>query len=217
MSKEIVLEAAARPESGSGPAGRLRREGRVPAVVYGHGVTPKPVSVDARALRAALHTDAGLNALITLNVEGETHLAMVREPQINPIRSSLNHVDFLIVNRNEEIAAEVPLTIVGEAEGVKRGGGVLEHHLFALHVKATPDKIPTHLDIDISALGVGDSLHVRDIALPAGVSTDLDPETAVLMVDVPRVVAAATPAEGEVVEGEAVAAETPAAEAPAEG
>src|SRR4051812_20433369 len=114
MSKEIVLEAESRPESGSRPAGRLRRQGRVPAVVYGHGVTPLSISVDAKQLRTALRSESGMNALITIKIGSDSHLALAREPQVNPVRGAIEHVDFLIVNRNEEVTAEVPLILVGE-------------------------------------------------------------------------------------------------------
>jgi large subunit ribosomal protein L25 len=220
MSKEILLQAESRNEHGSRPAGRLRREGRVPAVIYGHGVSPISVSVDAKQLRNALRTESGMNALITIKVGSDSHLALAREPQVNHVRGTLEHVDFLIVNRNEEVTAEVPLTLVGEAEGVKRGGGVLEHHLFSLPVRATPDKIPPHIEIEISHLAVGDSLHVHEIKLPEGVAADIDGDTTVVLVDVPRVVVTEEPEaateEGAEAEGAEAAAPAAEGEAPAE-
>ncbi len=220
MAKEVVLDAEARPDSGSRIAGRIRREGKVPAVIYGHGIAPKSIAVDARALRGALHTEAGLNALINLKVGKESHLALAREPQRDPVRGTIQHVDFLVVNRDEEVTAEVPITLIGEAEGVKRGGGVLEHHIFTLPVKATPDKIPSHVELDISEMNVGDSLRVSDIKLPTGVTTGMEAEEMVVMVDIPRVVAEPEPevteeAVEEGAEGAEPTSETSASETPA--
>src|SRR2546423_13625523 len=109
---EIVLAAEAGRPVGSRPSGRLRHSGRIPGIVYGHGVDPLPVAVDGRDLRHALSTEAGLNALLNLQVDGTTHLTMAREIQRDPVRGTVTHVDFQIVRRDEVMAADVPVTLV---------------------------------------------------------------------------------------------------------
>jgi len=217
---EITLVAEAGRPSGTRPARRLRHEGRVPAVVYGPGVAPIPVSVSARDLRAALSTDAGLNAVLSLRVEGQQFLTMARELQRHPVRGSVTHVDFQVVDPNREVTADVQITLVGEAIEVTRGDGVIEQQMFALTVRARPADIPTHFEVDISELVIGSAVRVSDITLPAGVTIDVDPESIVVAGQPPRVQAVEeAPAEGEEAEGEAAAGEegAPAAEASAGG
>ena len=217
---EITLVAEAGRPSGTRPARRLRHEGRAPAVVYGPGVAPIPVSVSARDLRAALSTDAGLNAVLSLRVEGQQFLTMARELQRHPVRGSVTHVDFQVVDPNREVTADVQITLVGEAIEVTRGDGVIEQQMFALTVRARPADIPTHFEVDISELVIGSAVRVSDITLPAGVTIDVDPESIVVAGQPPRVQAVEeAPAEGEEAEGEAAAGEegAPAAEASAGG
>src|SRR5438067_9811576 len=133
---EISLVAEVGRVPGSRPSSRLRAAGRIPGVVYGHGIEPLPVSVEARALRGALTTDAGLNALLSLNVSGTTHLTMAREIQRHPVRGTLMHVDFQVVRRDEVLAADVPVVLVGQAEDVARNDGVVEHQLYSLTINA---------------------------------------------------------------------------------
>ncbi|HUI02532.1 MAG TPA: 50S ribosomal protein L25 [Acidimicrobiales bacterium] len=218
---EITLVADTGRLSGTRPARRLRHEGRVPAVVYGRGVGPIAVSVSARELRAALSTDAGLNAVLSLQVDGQQFLTMARELQRHPVRGTLTHVDFQVVDPNREVTADVQITLVGEAIEVIRGDGVLEQQLFSLPVRARPADIPTHLEVDVSELTIGAAVRVSDIALPATVTTDVDPEAVVAAGQPPRVQAAEeAPAEGEEAAGEeAAGGEEGAApaEAPAAG
>lgn len=206
---EYTLTAESGRQTGSRPSGRLRSAGRIPGVLYGHGTEPQSLSVDARELRLALSTDAGLNQLLNLEVEGTSHLALARELQRHPVRHTVTHVDFLIVRRDEIISADVPLTLVGEAKEVETARGLIEQPLTSLTVNATPAAIPPGIEIDISALVVGDAIRVGDIQLPDGVTTDVDPEEAV-------VVAAASTVAAEVAEEEAAGAEGEAAEADAE-
>ncbi len=178
---EITLVAEPGRPVGSRPAGRLRAAGRIPGVIYGHGTDPLPVSVDGRDLRAALTTDSGLNALLALKVGDETHLTLAREIQRHPVRSTVTHVDFLIVRRDEVVSAEVPVVLLGEARLVAQANGVIEQPLTSLTVNALPGAIPSHIEIDISALAIGDQVRVGDISLPAGVTTDVDPEEALVI------------------------------------
>src|SRR5947209_19567490 len=142
---EITLHAEAGRTTGTRPSGRLRSEGRIPGIVYGHGMSPMPVSVDGRALRSALTTDAGLNALLSLTVAGTTHLTMAREIQRHPVRGTVIHVDFQVVRRDEVLAADVPVVLIGEAEEVRRNAGLVDHQLYTLTINATPDRNPNQI------------------------------------------------------------------------
>ena len=181
---------------GSSESRRLRRAGKVPAVLYGHGIEPIDVAVGGRELRAALTSDSGLNALISLDVEGTKHLAMARQLQRHPVRRSIDHVDFVVVRRDEIISAEVPVHLLGEAEKVERVDGMVEHTLFALMVHAKPADIPAAIEVDISGLAVGDVIRVGDLKLPGGVTTDVDPDEPVVAGATTRM-AAETEAEEE--------------------
>lgn len=178
---EIQLVAETGREAGTRSSKRLRREGKIPGVVYGHGQEPLAVAVDARELRHALNTEAGVNALINLNIDGSSTLTMPRVLQRHPVRNSVTHVDFQVVRRDEVMAADVPFTLVGEAKEVTNNDGVVEQALFALTIHATPSAIPSHIEIDISGLTIGDAIRVGDLKLPAGVTTEVDPEEAIVV------------------------------------
>ncbi|HET7489945.1 MAG TPA: 50S ribosomal protein L25 [Acidimicrobiales bacterium] len=209
---EITLPVESGRPTGSRASGRLRAAGKIPGVIYGHGLEPVSVAVDARALRLALSTEAGMNALLNLQVGGSSHLTMARELQRHPVRHTVTHVDFQIVRRDEVMAADVPINLVGDAEEVHRGDGIVDQQLFALTVHATPVHIPNVIEVDVSGLTIGDTVRVSDLRLPAGVTTEVDPEAAVVVAQPPRV---AEEAEGEEAAGEAPAeggGEAPAAE-----
>lgn len=171
---------------------------------------PVSISVAGRDLRAALMTDSGLNALLELQLDGEKHLAMAKQIQRHPVRSTVIHVDFLIVSRDEVVSAEVAVNLVGEATELHRAQGVVDQSVFTLTVHATPDKIPHQIDIDISELNIGDTIRVSDLTLPEGVSIDLDPEFSLVVGQPPQVSESDLVSEEETAEGEA-------AEAAAEG
>ena len=233
MPSEVRLTASPRTASGSRAAGRLRREGLVPAVVYGHGADPVSVAVVHRELRAALSTEAGSNALLDLEVEGEAVLALVKEMQRDAVRNVVTHVDFIRVSRDEAVTVEVPIHLEGEASEVTAGGGTLDQQLFNLAVTATPGNIPAAITYDVSGLTIGDSVRVGDLSLPAGVTTDVEPEEPVAVAQVSQAAqeaealdieaaAALEAEEGEAAEGaevpEAASAEAPPGdEAPSEG
>jgi large subunit ribosomal protein L25 len=184
MPSEVSLTASPRTASGSRAAGRLRREGLIPAVVYGHGADPVSVSVVHRELRNALSGEAGSNALLDLQVEGEAVLALVKEMQRDAVRNEVTHVDFIRVSRDEAVTVEVPIHFEGEASEVTAGGGTLDQQLFNLTVTATPGNIPSAITVDVSGMTIGDSVRVSDLTLPAGVTTDVDPEEAVAVAQV---------------------------------
>ncbi len=214
---EITLTAETGRPTGSRPTRRLRAEGKIPGVVYGHGADPLPVTVGAREFQVALSGEAGLNTLLALRVDGTDHLTLARDIQRHPVRNVVTHVDFLIVRRDEVISAEVPVTLVGEAIEVAHGDGVVEQQLFALHLKAKPADIPAAVELDISALTIGATLHVSDISLPSGVQLESDLELPVVAGLPPRVAAVAA-GEGAEEGAEAPAGEAaPAAEAEPSG
>lgn len=183
---EIQLVAAVREDRGSRPARRLLRAGSIPGVVYGHGVEPVPVAVEARALRSALSGEAGVHALLDLDVAGTHHLVIARELQRDPVRQTVAHVDFQVVRRDEVVSAEIALDLEGEALGVTRAGGTVEHLVLSVTVRAKPAEIPTRLVLDVSGLEIGSALHLGDVALPPGVALEGDPETAVVVAHPPK-------------------------------
>jgi large subunit ribosomal protein L25 len=210
---EVSLVADVGRVKGSSESRRLRRAGKVPAVLYGHGIEPIDVAVGSRELRAALTSDSGLNTLISLDVDGKKHLAMARQLQRHPTRRSIDHVDFVIVRRDEVITAEVPVHLIGEAEAVERADGMVEQQMFALEVHAKPADIPNAIEVDISGLAIGEAIRVGDLKLPSGVTTEVDPEEPVVAGATTRM-AAETEAEEEAAaaaaedEGDAAAAGT---------
>lgn len=207
---EFILQADPDRPVGTSPAKRLRAEGKVPAVVYGPGVDAFPVTVQGRDLRSALTTDAGLNAVLSLRVDGKRYLTMARELQRHPVRGTVIHVDFQVVDPEREISADVPITLVGEAVELHRADGVLDQQLFSLPVRARPADIPTHLEVDISEVVIGSAVRVSEIALPEGVTIDVDSESVVVAGQPPRV-QVAEGAEGEAAEGEGAGGEAGAA------
>src|SRR5437764_5029770 len=210
---EIPIAAEAGRLVGSPQSRRLRSAGKVPAVVYGHGVDPLPLAVDAKDLRAALTTDAGLNALLALKVDGATHLTMAKVVQRHPVRGTVAHVDFQIVRRDEVVTAEVPIVLVGEAVQVHRDDGHVDHQLFTIAVHAVPGRIPNVVEVDVSELTIGQTIRVAELSLPSGVTSDVDPEATVVVGQAPQVSEADLVPEGA--EEEAAAEE--GAEAVAEG
>jgi len=194
---EIVLTAETGRETGSPSSRRIRKEGKIPAVVYGLGVDPLAVAVEWRSLRQALTTDAGLNALINLDIDGDTQLSIVKDLQRDPVRREVTHVDFLRIDRDAEISVEVPIVLTGEADAVERENGNVTHALFALLITAKPDAIPNEIAVDISALEIGDAIRVEDLRLPDGVTTDADPEESVVSAQAQTLEALPEPTEGE--------------------
>jgi large subunit ribosomal protein L25 len=208
---EIALAVQAGRQRGSAAARRLRRDGKVPGVLYGHGVEATAVAVDARELRNALTSEAGINALLSLQLDGTSHLAMARQLQRHPVRGGLEHVDFVIVRRDEVVTADVAIELVGEAEAVNREGGLLDQSMFSLTIAALPGSIPPKIEVDVSGLAIGDAIRLSDVRLPEGVTTEVDGETPVVIAQAPQAVELPEAGEGE--EGE----EAAEGAAPAEG
>ena len=171
-----LVKAVTGRELGTRPSRRLRRTGRVPAVVYGMGSEPLTVSVDKTDLRVALNTEAGLNALITLDVEGGRQLSIVKDLQRHPVRRDVLHVDFLRIDADQEVEVDIPLVLTGEAKKVTQASGMVDQVMHHLPVLAKPADIPVEVTADVSDLEVGSSLRVSDIEFPAGVTPAGDPD-----------------------------------------
>jgi large subunit ribosomal protein L25 len=178
--RQIRLEAEPRTSSGSGAARALRRDGKVPAVIYGFGEPATAVQLNLRDVQAMLKEHSE-HALVNLIVAGASENVVVRELQRESVRRRLLHVDFQRVHLDEEISVDVEVILDGTPVGV-REGGVLEFFARTLHVRALPAALPDALRIDVSALGIGDAIHVRDLPLPDGVTVETDPDTVVVTV-----------------------------------
>ena len=196
----ITLKAQDRTEFGKGSARQARRAGQVPAVVYGHGTEPRHLLLEEHATRLALRSND--NALVELDIDGgETLLALAKDVQRHPIRPGVQHVDFLLVDRNERVDVEVPVTVIGEAAP----GTIHMIEAATVMVSAPAVSVPEAIEVDITGVAAGTVLTVADIALPQGITAVSDAETAVVNVanehavasEVPEVVPAEGDAEAE--------------------
>lgn len=181
---EVKLKATTRDGAGKGGARKIRAQGRVPAILYGRGMEPVAIAVDRRDFVTALHTDAGMNVLLDIELDGKTTLALTRELQRDPVKGTLLHADFVKVDRKTAIEVEVPIVLTGEAQGVKEGGA-LEHPLFAVSVRCLPTDVPEQVEADVSALAIGDSLRVEDLPKSDTYEILVDPDTVVASVAAP--------------------------------
>jgi large subunit ribosomal protein L25 len=199
---DITLATEPRTVRGSRPSGRLRREGKVPAVVYGLGADTVSITVPSRELQHILAGESGANTLITLDVDGQSVLTLARQIHRHPTRGELVHVDFIRIDRDVAVSAEIPIHLIGEATGV-RDGGLLEQLLFHLTIEAMPGNIPVSIEIDVTELAIGDQLRVEDIPLSEGVETQAEADFVVAQVAAPRIATEAEEGEeGEGAEGE---------------
>lgn len=177
-----TLTVKLRSNIGSGFAKKARRGGTIPAICYGGGKDPVNLHVVPAELQKSLDPKKGRNTLLRLNVEGtkDTLTVLVKDAQRHPLRGDLVHVDFLRVQLDKPVKATVPLHLVGKAEGVKAGGQM--HQVYrTIDLLSLPDKIPTHIDLDVTALNIGQSIHVADVKMPEGVKAAL-PGTVTLCV-----------------------------------
>lgn len=194
----VKLSAASRTSTGKGVARSLRRTGRVPAVIYGHGRDPQALDVEASAVSRLLDQIGGETVLIDVAIDGVAPVkAVVREVQRNPIRrSDVIHLDLYAVVADEPIQVDVPVHIVGNADGVRNQGGVLDHHLHRLTVRCLPANIPEHIEIDVTPLQVGQAIHVHEISV-ANAEFMHEPNVAVVSVLAGRIEEAPAAASGE--------------------
>jgi len=171
---QVTLSATTSREKGSRNSRRLRTAGSIPGVVYGPGVSPLPIAVDAKDFRTAVSGEQGLNSLIELDADGQKFLVMARELQRHPVRGTVAHIDFQVVDPNSTVIAEVPLHVIGDAVEVRHADWEVDQQMFSLEISTRPDRIPTHIDIDISDLKVGGAIRVSDVILPEGVAPAVD-------------------------------------------
>lgn len=201
--KSVPLKAYSRTQTRRGGVKKLRGAGRVPAVIYGRQAKPQNLEINAKEIGELILHSASENLLVDLSVENDARakrLALVQEIQHHPLDGKVLHVDFHEVAENEKVTVMVPVETVGEAIGVKTGGGVLEHVLFKLKLRALPKDLPEQIVIDVSHLELGKAIHLGEIKLPANVEVIGDKNIPVVAVALPRTeeeeTAATTPAEG---------------------
>ena len=191
------LTATACATSGKGAARSLRREGSVPAVIYGHAREAQSLAVPSRDLEKLLGTIAAGSTVVELAIDGKTSRTLIREIQRHPFKRHVLHVDFQELVAGEKITVMIPLVLHGVPEGVRLGGGILEQMMREIEVEVDPANIPNHIDVDVSHLVVGHSIHVGELNIPAGVTVLADEEAPVALVQISRAAIEAEPAAAE--------------------
>ncbi|MDP3804876.1 MAG: 50S ribosomal protein L25 [Candidatus Omnitrophota bacterium] len=222
--EKVILKAAVRSATGKKVAKDLRAKGIIPANVYKAGKGALSLQVSMEAFNEVLHTKAGENVIITLNISGEgspkDKTVLIKEIQRQPVRDTILHVDFNEISLTETLKVNVPLVSRGEAVGVKIDGGVLEHVIRELQIECLPTAIPEKIEADVSSLKIGDAIHVKDVKIPEGIKVLNDPELIAMIVKPPKVEAPKEEVAEESVEPELIrkkkedALEAEAAEAP---
>ena len=202
MSSQVTLRAETGRATGSRESRRLRRTGQVPAIVYGKSLDPINIAVDAHDLHMALHTEAGANALINLEIEGQDELlALARVIERHPFRNEYRHIDFVTVSIDETVQAEVVIHFLGTPVGVEEGG-VFSPSKTHVVVETLVTSIPSGIELDISGVALGDALRIADLPELEGVTYTEDPETVLMSVTAPAAEIEEEPEEGEEIEGE---------------
>ena len=201
----VNLSATARTDRGKGAARKLRSSGQVPAIIYGSAREAQALAINEKDLDRLLGTIAAESTVIELGVDGgRPTKTLIREIQRHPFKRMILHVDFQELVAGQKVTVNIPLVLVGTPEAVRLGGGVMDQVLRELEIEVDPSNIPNHIDLDVSNLELGHSLHVSDLQLPPGVVSQDDPETTIVVLSIPRAVVE-TPAAG--VEAVAEAAE----------
>jgi large subunit ribosomal protein L25 len=199
--ERVKLEVRVRETRGDGPARRMRAEGLIPGVLYGRAKTPHVIEVEERELRRALHGPGGMHTILDVVVgeQATAHPSVVKDFQQHPVSGRLLHIDLQEVRLDQPITVAVSVHLLGESPGAKEGG-ILSQQIREVNVEALPMEVPEHLELDISALQMGDSLRVADVPPIEGVTYLDDPDTVLVTVMVPRAIEVEEPVEGE--EGE---------------
>jgi len=196
------LAATPRSATGKGAARSLRRDGQVPAVIYGHAREPQSLAINTRELERLLGRISAENTVIELTLDGRTARTLIREIQRHPFKRSIIHVDFQELVAGEKVTVNVPIVVIGTAAGV-REGGILDQIMRELSVEVDPANIPSRIEADVSELTIGHSIHVRDLSVPGGVTVLDDEDATVLVVSAPKTVVETVEApEAEVVTAE---------------
>lgn len=194
--ERITLNAEKRSRAGKGIARSLRREGKVPAVIYRAG-DALPIQMNRKELSRFIQANAGEQVMVDLRFpDGDSKMALVKEYQLDPVRGELLHSDFFEVSLSEEVRVTVHIVTRGEAIGVKRDGGILQHGIRDIEIQCLPDRIPGHIEVDVSGLETGDGIHVSDLALGEGIKVLTDLGEIIVTVTSPIVEEAAPAAEG---------------------
>ena len=204
--EQIQVEAKPRQETGKEAAKRLRSKGLIPAVVYNKGKSSIPLAISEIDLISALHTSAGENVIIDLNIKKdkkhEKKMVIIKDIQHHPIKGNILHVDFSQISLTQNITVKVPIDIKGEAIGVKRDSGILEHILWEVEVECLPTKIPEKIEVRVDDLEIGDIIHVKDLKVEEGVRVLNEPEETVVVIEPPRKIEEEKPEEEELIEEE---------------
>lgn len=187
MAQQANLQAATRPSTGKGAARSLRREGKVPGVIYGHGREAEAVVIDTLALQKTLIGISAATTILDVVIDSRAPVkALIREIQRDPLRpAEIIHLDLYEISGDEEITLEVPVRLIGIPDGVRNFGGVLDHVLRELEIEVLPSDIPEHVDLDVTALTIGHSLFVRDVKIEKAKILN-DPDTPICTVVAPR-------------------------------
>ncbi len=191
------LSAQARTGTGTGNARKLRQAGSVPAVVYGHGRETQSITLNTRELDRLLSSISVSSTVIQLSIDGTTSNTLIREIQRHPVKRSIVHVDFQQLVAGEKITVSIPLRFVGTPEGVRLSGGILEEVLHQVHLKVDPSSIPSHIEVDVTPLTIGRSIHVGELPLPEGVIVLDDEDATVCVCAAPKTEAAGVGEAGE--------------------
>jgi large subunit ribosomal protein L25 len=172
MSRDFVIEAELRLEQGSSASRRLRRAGKLPGILYGGHQEAAPITLDHNAIMLNLKNDAFYSHILTVNLNGKAERAILRDVQRHPFKPTLVHIDLLRVSADEAIRVHVPLHLVNEemCKGVKTGGGMINRQLNEVEIECLPGDLPEAIEVDVAGLEVGDSVHLSELVLPAGVT-----------------------------------------------
>lgn len=190
------LAAAPRPDTGKGVARSLRRSGRIPAIVYGHARAPQALSLDARELDRLLGHINAETTVIDLAIDGSNAMTLIREIQRHPLSRSVLHVDFQELVAGEKVVVKIPVVLVGTPVGVRLGGGIMTQVLQELECRVDPTSIPNRIEVDVTNVTIGHSIHVSEVQIPSGVEVLDDESGTIMIVSAPKEEVAAVPAEG---------------------
>ena len=193
--QEVVVEVQERNNPGKNESRRMRKQGLVPAVVYGGNKEPRSIAVDPKLLLKIFHSESGANTIFQLNLQGtdQRRHVMIKEYQVDPVKGALLHVDLVRIQMDEVIEVMVPIRIVGDAVGVKVDGGILDHVNREIRIESLPGNIPEHIDIDVQPLKIGDTRRVSDIPQSDRFKIMSDPEQILMVISAPTKDEAETP------------------------
>ncbi len=185
---DMTLKAKVREKTGKEVAKKLRRQGLIPGILYGPKISPTPLAINPSYVLRALRAERTASSFFDLVIEGKVEKrvkVVIKDVDIHPVTDELVHVDFYQIALDTELTMEIPIILKGKAKGVEKGG-IVEQNLREIAVTALPDKIPEHIELDISALDLGDSIHVADLQVPEGVKIEEDPQVPVVTVVAPE-------------------------------